>query len=191
LLLRVQELEAQVRDLVAKLNTNASNSSLPPSANPLGAAKPVQKKKSARRRGAQPGHPPHLKQLLPPERVTHTEHFRPAHCAGCQAPLPPEAGPDDPAPKRFQFIELPLVTATVTEYQAHGRTCPRCGHVPKGAMHWLSHFWWIIDDSPKGEHRWVVNVGQTFCGGGCGHKELWSWNGRQAKFIRVLSNWIA
>jgi transposase len=129
LLLRVQELEAQVRDLVAKLNTNASNSSLPPSANPLGAAKPVQKKKSARRRGAQPGHPPHLKQLLPPERVTHTEHFRPAHCAGCQAPLPPEAGPDDPAPKRFQFIELPLVTATVTEYQAHGRTCPRCGHV--------------------------------------------------------------
>ena len=61
---------------------------------------------------------------------------------------------------------------------------------PKGAIPWFSRFWWSIDDSPKGEHRWVVNVGQTFNGSGCGHTELWSWNGRQAKFIRVLSNWL-
>lgn len=129
LLLRVQELETQVRELLAKLNTNATNSSTPPSANPLGADKPVHKKKSKRPRGAQPDHPPHLKQLLPLERVTRTKHFLPDECAGCQAPLPREAGPDDPQPKRFQTIELPPITVEVTEYQAHGRTCPCCGVV--------------------------------------------------------------
>jgi transposase len=129
LLLRVQELEAQVRQLLAKLNTNASNSSTPPSANPLDADKPVHKKKSQRRRGAQPDHPPHLKQLLPPQRVTRTKHFVPDECAACHTPLPLQAGPDDPQPKRFQTIELPPITVEVTEYQAHGRTCPRCGVV--------------------------------------------------------------
>lgn len=129
LLRRVAELETQVRDLLAKLNTNASNSSMPPSSNPLGADKPVHKKKSTRPRGAQPDHPPHLKQLLPPQRVTRTKHFLPDQCAGCHAPLPPQSGPNDPPPKRFQTIELPPITLEVTEYQAHGRTCPCCGVV--------------------------------------------------------------
>lgn len=129
LLRRVAELETQVRELLAKLNTNATNSSIPPSANPLGADKPVHKKKSTRPRGAQPDHPPHLKQLLPPQRVTRTKHFLPDECAGCHAPLPPQAGPDDPPPKRFQTIELPPITLEVIEYQAHGRTCPCCGVV--------------------------------------------------------------
>jgi transposase len=129
LLLRVEQLEAQVRELLAKLNTNSSNSSLPPSANPLGADKPVRKKKSKRRRGGQPNHPPHLKLLLPSERVQHFRHFVPESCAKCHADLPQEAGPKDPEPKRFQSIELPPITVEVTEYQAHGRTCLNCGEV--------------------------------------------------------------
>jgi transposase len=129
LLLRVEQLEAQVRELLAKLNTNSSNSSTPPSANPLGAAKPVKKKKSKRQRGGQPNHPPHLKQLLPPERVRKFKHFIPKSCANCQADLPHEAGPRDPEPKRFQSIELPPITVEVTEYQAHGRTCLNCGEI--------------------------------------------------------------
>src|SRR3954453_17673445 len=90
---RVAELEAAVRDLSARLGTNATNSGTPPSANPLGAPKPVAKKKSKRRPGAQPGHPPRLKQLLPPERVLHTIPLVPRHCRKCQAPLPAQAGP--------------------------------------------------------------------------------------------------
>src|SRR5438552_895314 len=104
---RVAELEALVRDLTARLGNNASNSSLPPSANPLGAPKPVVKKKSKRRRGGQPGHPPHLKQLLPPERVSQTIPLLPDRCQRCQTPLPRTAGPDDPAPSRHQVVELP------------------------------------------------------------------------------------
>src|SRR5262245_16548026 len=131
---RVQELEAQVRDLLAKLNTNASNSSTPPSANPLGANQPVKKPKSKRKRGGQHGHPPHLKQLLPPQRVTHWRHFLPDQCAHCHAPLPHQAGPNDPPPKRFQSIDLPPLVAQVTEYQAHARTCPGCGELTQAAI---------------------------------------------------------
>ena len=52
---RIAELERRVAELEARLGTNSSNSSVPPSANPLGAAKPVKKKKSKRRPGGQPG----------------------------------------------------------------------------------------------------------------------------------------
>lgn len=131
---RVQELEAQLRELLAKLKTNASNSSTPPSANPLDADKPVKKKKSKRQRGGQPDHPPHLKQLLPPEQVTRTKHFVPDECVHCHADLPREAGPDDPAPKRFQTAELPKIAAEITEYQAHARTCPCCGEVTQATV---------------------------------------------------------
>jgi transposase len=134
LLRRVAELEALVRDLQARLGTNASNSSLPPSANPLQAPKPVVKPKSKRKPGGQPGHPPHLKQWLPPERVDHVTAYVPTACPRCHAALPASAGPNDPAPTRFQTIELPPVVAVVTEYQGHTRTCPCCGEVTHAAI---------------------------------------------------------
>ncbi|HEV3023011.1 MAG TPA: IS66 family transposase [Pirellulales bacterium] len=131
---RIADLERRLAELEARLNTNATNSSLPPSANPLSAAKPVQKKKSKRRRGGQPQHPPHLKQLLPPERVTHVHRFVPDCCTHCRATLPQTAGPDDPEPKRFQTVELPPIAVEVTEYQAHARTCPCCGAVTQATV---------------------------------------------------------
>ena len=134
LLRRVADLEATVRDLQARLGQNASNSSVPPSANPLGAPKPVAKKRTGRRPGGQPGHPPRLRQLLPAERVTRTQVFVPPHCAGCRAALPAAAGPHDPPPVRFQTIDLPDVTAVVVEYQGHARTCGACGAVTHAAI---------------------------------------------------------
>src|ERR1019366_961619 len=70
---RIADLERRLAEAEGRLKTNASNSSIPPSANPLGADKPVKKKKSKRQRGGQPNHPPHLKQLLPSEKVTRIE----------------------------------------------------------------------------------------------------------------------
>ena len=131
---RIADLERRLAELEARLKINATNSSTPPSANPLGADKPVKKKKSKRKRGGQPDHPPHLKQLLPPERVTRTKHFVPDECASCHAELPREAGPDDPEPKRFQTIELPPIVVEVTEYQAHARTCRCCGAVTQATV---------------------------------------------------------
>jgi transposase len=130
---RVAELEALVRDLTARLGTNATNSSTPPSANPPAAPKPVTKAPTGKAPGAQPGHPAHLKRRLPSERVTRTVTFRPRRCDRCQQRLPARPGPDDPAPSWHQVAELPPVAAQVTEYQGHYRTCPGCGalnHAP-------------------------------------------------------------
>src|SRR5947207_2051668 len=97
---RVAELEALVRDLLSRLGNNSSNSSVPPSANPLGAPKPVRKPPTGRKPGGQPGHAAHLKQLLPPKRVKEVIPFRPAHCRKCHTPLTREPGPNDPPPSR-------------------------------------------------------------------------------------------
>ena len=131
---RVAELEATVRDLQARLSLNSSNSSLPPSANPPSAPPPVVKKPTGRRPGAQPGHPPALRQRLPADRVHTTHVLAPTHCRRCQAPLPAPAGPDDPEPTWHQVAELPPRPVQITEYQGQARTCPCCGEVTHAAI---------------------------------------------------------
>lgn len=131
---RIAELVQRVAELEARLGTNSRNSSLPPSANPLGARKPVVKKKSKRRPGGPPGHAPRLKQLLPPERVTQVIALVPEQCEKCQASLPDEAQSGDPEPTRFRNAELPKVSAEVTEYQGQARTCTDCGHVNRAVI---------------------------------------------------------
>jgi transposase len=127
---QVADLLARVRDLEARLSQNASNSSLPPSANPPQAPPPVRKQPTGRQPGGQPGHDAHLRQRLPPERLTApTVHYLPALCAACHDDLPLAPGPDDPEPRWHQVVELPAIPVQVTEYQAHGRTCPNCGHL--------------------------------------------------------------
>lgn len=131
---RVAELEALVRDLMARLGLNSTNSSLPPSANPLDAPKPVRKQPTGRKPGGQPGHPPHLKQMLPPERVKETIVFRPTHCRKCQTPLSVEPMPNDPPPTRHQVAELPELQAEIIEYQGQACICPDCGEVTREAI---------------------------------------------------------
>jgi transposase len=126
--------EARIRELEARLGQNSSNSSAPPSADPPHAPKPVVKKKSRRRPGGQPGHPPRLRALLPPDRVGEVIAFVPPECSHCRTPLAAQAGAHDPEPTRFQVIELPEVVAEVTEYQGHARTCPHCGEVTRAAI---------------------------------------------------------
>src|SRR5947209_814474 len=127
---QVAELLERVRDLEARLSRNASNSSMPPSANPPQAPPPVRKKPTGRKPGGQPGHTAHLRERLPPERLTETTmHYVPDMCEVCQDDLACAPGPDDPEPRWHQVVELPEIPVQVTEYQAHGRTCANCGHV--------------------------------------------------------------
>lgn len=124
---RCQEQDRLLVDLARKLQDKDLPSPAPRAQEP--AAPPAPKKPTGRKRGGQPGHPPHLKQWLPPERVTQTVPFLPTHCERCRTPLPVEPGPEDPEPTRFQVAELPDLKAQVTEYQRHTRTCPCCGQV--------------------------------------------------------------
>jgi transposase len=127
-------LEEQVRELKARLDTNSNNSSLPPSANPPNAPKPSAKPPTGRKAGGQPGHEGHARERLPAQRVNVVVPYVPATCEHCQAPLPAEPGPQDPEPTWHQVAELPAVTAIITEYQGHARTCACCGHVTRASI---------------------------------------------------------
>lgn len=133
-LARIAVLEAQVRELLAQLGRNSSNSSAPPSADPPGAPKPVVKAPTGRRPGGQPGHPGHHRRRLPPERVNIIRPYVPAICADCRAPLPADPGPADPEPTWHQVAELPELAAVITEHQGHARICPGCGHLNRGEI---------------------------------------------------------
>ena len=61
-LARMATLEAQVKELLLQLQRNSSNSSTPPSVNPLDAPKPIPKAPTGRRRGGQNGHRGHHRQ---------------------------------------------------------------------------------------------------------------------------------
>jgi transposase len=128
---QVAQLQHQVAELQQRLGIDATNSSLPPSANPPTGRKPVVKSPTGRKPGGQPGHPASLRARLPRERLQHTVRLIPQHCERCQAPLANEPGPADPEPTWHQVLELPPITVVVTEYQGHARTCPDCGHVTR------------------------------------------------------------
>jgi transposase len=123
---RVLALEGTVRDLLDRLE-RLQHPKPPRVQEPQPPAPP--KKATGRKPGGQPGHPPHLKTLLPAERVTNFVPFVPSRCSRCRAALSPDPGPLDPPPTRHQVVELPPVVALVTEYQGHSRTCPCCGEV--------------------------------------------------------------
>ena len=95
---RILALEAQVRDLIDKLKPPSSRVQTPQP--PAPAKKPTGKKP-----GAQPGHPPLMKTLVPPERVNHVVPYVPHRCAKCDEALSAKAGAKDPEPKRHQVAE--------------------------------------------------------------------------------------
>src|SRR6267143_1983136 len=114
LLRRVVELEVRIRELEARLNQNASNSSIPPSANPPQAPKPVVKEPTGRKPGGQPGHQAHQRVRLPPEQVQHTIPLIPDRCERCATSLPVQPGAHDPEPSWHQVTELPRLAAVTT-----------------------------------------------------------------------------
>ena len=111
-LARIAELEALLRR-----HFPGSGSSPPPAHKPLKPAGP------RRRRGAQPGHKGHHRQLLPPEQVTQIQTHLPSHCARCHQRLRGQ----DPCPLRHQVVEIPPLVPHVTEYRCHRLRCSACG----------------------------------------------------------------
>jgi transposase len=115
---------ARVQELEARLGQNATNSSRPPSSDPPERPPRPPAAPTGRRRGGQPGHPPHQRALVPPEQVEQIVAHWPTHCRGCQAPLVPIAAGE---PVRHQVTELPPVQAVVTEHQLQQVQCAACG----------------------------------------------------------------
>jgi transposase len=133
-LARIVVLEAQVKELLERLQRNSSNSSTPPSANPPNAPKPVVKPPTGRHRGGQNGHRGHHRTRLPRSRVNNVVVHLPEVCTSCHEPLSSEPGPNDHEVGWHQVAELPVMAAIVTEHQAHTRTCSRCGLINCGTI---------------------------------------------------------
>lgn len=123
---RLRTCEQRLRQQRERNGRNSTNSSIPPSSNPLDAPKTkTAKQPSGRKAGGQPGHPPTNPGVFAPEDLTEPPSVcRPETCEHCQAPL---LGVD-PDPDIRQVVELPPLVPEIREYQCHTLTCDRCGH---------------------------------------------------------------
>jgi transposase len=120
---RIAELEQRVSDLEARLQLNSTNSSRPPSSDPIGFKRQPPTPPSGRKRGGQKGHPRAQRPLVPPEKVRTFTECRPTECRRCGQALCGE----DPTPLVHQVAELPKIEPLVDEYRLHRLACPRCG----------------------------------------------------------------
>src|SRR5580765_6143230 len=66
---RVAQLEQRISDLEARLKLNSTNSSKPPSSDPVGFKRKPPARPSGRKRGGQPGHPKAERRLVPPHQL--------------------------------------------------------------------------------------------------------------------------
>jgi transposase len=123
LLAHIDELQSRVDKLEARLGKTPQNSSLPPSSQHPHARPPVEKRKSKRKRGGQPGHEKHERALIPAEKCDDVQTLKPTACRCCGVKL----SGVDVEPLRHQVWELPEIKPHVTEYQRHRLKCSRCG----------------------------------------------------------------
>jgi transposase len=121
---QIRQLQQQLADTTAKLNTNSSNSSLPPSSDRFRSKRrpPPAPGQPRKKRGGQPGHPRHQRLLVPDDQVQQTIPCVPSTCRRCGGAL----SGCDPQPLRHQVAELPIIQPDIIEYQLHRLTCSRC-----------------------------------------------------------------
>jgi transposase len=134
------ELRAENKDLAGRLarlerliSRNSGNSSMPPSLDDLpGRTPPAPKPPGGvkRGKGKQKGAPGAA--LSPVEHPGRRVPAYPERCGGCQAGLDPLVHEVAGILARQQ-IDVPLVTATVTEYQLYSLRCG-CGHVTRAEL---------------------------------------------------------
>ena len=127
---RIAELERRVRDLEARLKLNSTNSSKPPSSDPIGLKRKPPTPPSPRERGGQPGHRKAFRTLVPPEKLRSSRDCKPSACRDCGHPLHGA----DPNPLVHQVAELPKIEPFVDQYQLHRLSCPRCGKTTCGTL---------------------------------------------------------
>ena len=127
---RITELEATVRDLQARLQLNSTNSSKPPSSDPIGLKRKPPAPPSSRKRGGQTDHRKAFRALVPPENLRSSTACKPRSCRGCGHTLRGE----DPRPLVHQVAELPRIEPIVDQYRLHRLTCPGCGTTTCGTL---------------------------------------------------------
>src|SRR5438445_2291470 len=127
---QVAGLQGEVRELKEQLNQTSQNSSRPPSSDGPRVQRQPPRKPSGRKRGAQPGHPPYSRTLIPVEQVAEVVSCQPHSCRRCGQALHGR----DPQPRRHQVLEVPPATPQVTASRLHRLVCARCGRTSSVAL---------------------------------------------------------
>lgn len=122
----------KIAKLEAKLNTNSTNSSKPPSTDPPWTPPKKKGGKGKRKQGAQTGHAGMARELLPVEEVDVFVPCMPVTTCGCGGNVMVDTNPE-----RKQVFEIPEIQPLVTEFQIFGGCCEACrakfrGSVPTG-----------------------------------------------------------
>ena len=125
-------LKAKVKELTARLGLNSSNSSMPPSSDKPWQRPHTKWRPTGRRPGGQPGHEAHARDLFKPEDVDRVVPVLPGRCGKCRRVLRAEDAIG--APLLHQVVDIPPVSAQVTEYQVSHCLCPGCGTVTHGEL---------------------------------------------------------
>lgn len=122
----VVKLTSRIEELERKLGLNSKNSSKPPSSDPPWNNGKPKKTKKGRKQGGQKGHPPHLKELMPENKVSKLIQLEPDYCPCCQGTHFKDSGE---APLRHQVWDLPPIEPIVTEYRRPIKKCQGCGEL--------------------------------------------------------------
>lgn len=127
---QIESLEKQLaevltvqQELLEKASRTSKNSSSPPSADQAGFGEKQEKKKSHKKRGGQPAHEGHSRDLYPIEKCSEVHDYRPTTSLCCGESLSGE----DTNPYRHQIVEIPPIEPIVIEHRLHQLTCGRCG----------------------------------------------------------------
>ena len=135
----------------SQLNRNSSNSSSPPSADPLGAPKPVVKTPTGRKPGGQPGHQGHHRLRLPPERVNQS-------CRMCRRSARTAKLPCPPSPRRRPRADLASGCRTPRAGGGHHRAPRSRTHLP---LLWLRQSRPDPPGDPPPRHRATLGCGDV------------------------------
>ena len=135
--LRIESLEKQLAEvltvqqqLLEKVNRTSKNSSSPPSLDPQGFGTKSGEKKGSKKRGGQPGHQGHSRNLYPIEACSEVIEHQPTTCSSCGEKLKGE----DENPYRHQIVEIPPIEPIVVEQRLHQLICAGCGTATRAAL---------------------------------------------------------
>lgn len=118
----IVRLKARVTELEAQLGQNSTNSSKPPSSDPPGTR--PEKPATGRQRGAQPGHKPNTRTLLPPDKVTRRSVLKAGTCADCGGTHLTHI---EDEPRVHQVVDILEIKPDVHEFRMHAGHCRDCG----------------------------------------------------------------
>jgi len=119
---RIHELENRVHELENRVNLNSTNTSIPPSRNPLNKRKILNSRvSSGKNSGGQKGH--QRATLLPVDNPDITIQHKPTKCSGCGASV--QTHLTEFLDER-QELEIPPIPVKWIAHQIHSYHCPHC-----------------------------------------------------------------